>query len=249
MDTASTVGSTLHAAGPWDEAMFPVLTSDQLGRLAGQGRKRFVDPGEVLLDVGDQPPGIFIVTNGRLEVVRPDGVRQDLVRELGPGQFSGEVSTLSGQPAMVRIRAVVSSEVIEIDRDRLLSIVQTDPDLSDVLMRAYLLRRVELVARGIGDAVLVGSNHCAGTLRIRDFLTRNNHPYAVIDLDRDTHAEEMLDRFKVSLADIPVLICRGQVVLRNPSNQQIADCLGFNRAIDTTKARDLVIVAGTKHGQ
>ena len=248
MATVSSVGSTLHAAGPWDEAMFPVLTSDQLGRLAGQGRKRFVDPGEVLLDVGDQPPGIFVVTNGRLEVVRPDGVRQDLVRELGPGQFSGEVSTLSGQPAMVRIRAVVSSEVIEIDRDRLLSIVQTDPDLSDVLMRAYLLRRVELVARGIGDAVLVGSNHCAGTLRIRDFLTRNNHPYAVIDLDRDTHAEEMLDRFKVSLADIPVLICRGQVVLRNPSNQQIADCLGFNRAIDTTKARDLVIVGAGPSG-
>jgi thioredoxin reductase (NADPH) len=228
--------------------MFPVLTPEQLDRMAGSGRKRSVDEGEVLIDVGEQALRIFIVLKGRLEIVRPDGGRQDFVRELGPGQFTGEVSTLAGQPAFVRIHAVAPTEVIEIDRERLLSIVQTDSALSDVLMRAYLLRRVELIARGLGDAVLVGSDHCAGTLRIREFLTRNNHPYSVIDLDRDTHVEDLLGRFNVSLADVPVLICRGQVVLRNPSNQQIADCLGFNKAVDTTKARDLVIVGAGPSG-
>ncbi|HYQ96072.1 MAG TPA: FAD-dependent oxidoreductase, partial [Candidatus Eisenbacteria bacterium] len=228
--------------------MFPVLTPEQLSRAAGYGRKRSIDQGAVLLDVGDQALRVFMVTQGRLEIVRPSGARQDFVKELGPGQFTGEVSTLSGRPALVRIRAVTPSEVIEVDRERLLSIVQADSELSDILMRSFVLRRVELIARGLGDAVVVGSNHCAGTLRIREFLTRNNHPYSEIDLDRDTDVQELLDHFQVSLADIPVLICRGQLVLRNPTNQQIADCLGFNMAVDVTKARDLVIVGAGPSG-
>ncbi|HMI31718.1 MAG TPA: cyclic nucleotide-binding domain-containing protein, partial [Candidatus Limnocylindrales bacterium] len=219
-------------------------------RAAGYGRKRSVDQGEVLLDVGDPALQIFLVTKGRLEIVRPEGTRQDFVSvtELGPGQFSGEVSSLSGQAAMVRIRAVAPSEVIEVHRERLLAAVQTDPELSDILMRSFILRRVELIARGLGDAVLLGSNHCAGTLRIREFLTRNNHPYTDIDLDREADVQQVLDQFRISVADIPVLICRGTTVLRNPTNQQIADCLGFNKAIDVTKARDLVIVGAGPAG-
>src|SRR5438132_146104 len=157
---------------------FPVLTPEQLVRAATYGRKRSLDSEQVLLDVGDKALRVFIVTAGRLEIVRPDGLRHDFVAALGPGQFTGEVSTLSGRPAFVRIRAVGPSEVIEVDHEHLLSIVQTDSELSDVLMRAFVLRRVGLIARGLGDAVLIGSNHCAGTLRIREFLTRNNHPHA-----------------------------------------------------------------------
>src|SRR6266850_5585915 len=246
--TTPLVGSALSATRPPDERMFPVLTPEQLSRAGGYGRKRSIDRGEVLLDVGDQNPRVFVVTDGRLEIVRPAGRSQDFVRELGPGQFTGEVGTLAGRPAFVRIRAVVPSEVTEIDREHLLSIVQTDSELSDILMRAFVLRRVELIARGLGDAVLVGTNHCAGTLRTPKFLTRNNHPYSEIDLDRDADVQELLDHFKVSVEDIPVLICRGQVVLRNPTNQQIADCLGFNKAIDVTKARDLVIVGAGPSG-
>jgi thioredoxin reductase (NADPH) len=219
-----------------------------LGRAATYGRKRSLNLGEVLLEVGDRTLRFFIITSGQLEIVRIDGGHQDLVAALGPGQFTGEVSTLSGQPALFLIRAAAPGEVIEIDRERLLSIVQTDTELSDILMRAFVLRRVELIARGLGDAVLIGSNHCAGTLRIREFLTRNNHPYAEIDLDREADVQEMLDRFQVSLADIPVLICRGRMVLRNPTNQEIADCLGFNESIDPTKARDLVIVGAGPSG-
>lgn len=248
MITTAPVGSVLPTTRPPDPNVFPVLTPEQLLRAADYGRKRSIDQGEVLLDVGDQAPRVFIVTQGRLEIVRPAGTRQDFVTDLGPGQFSGEVSTLAGQPALVRIRAVAPSEVIEIDRERLLSVVQTDSELSDILMRSFVLRRVELIARGLGDAVLVGSNHCAGTLRIRKFLTRNNHPYSEIDLDREADVQELLDRFQVSVEDVPVLICRGQVVLRNPTNQQIADCLGFNKAIDVTKARDLVIVGAGPSG-
>ena len=227
---------------------FPVLSPEQVGRAAHHGRVRALAQGEVALEVGDQTPRVFVVTGGRLEVLRPTGERQDVVAILGPGQFTGEVSTLSGRPALVRIHAVAPSEVIEIPREQLLSIVQTDSDLGDVFMRAFVLRRVELIARGFGDVVLLGSNHCAGTLRIREFLSRNNHPYSEIDLDRETDVQDLLDRFHVSLADIPVLICRGQAVLRNPTNRQIAECLGFNESIDVEKPRDLVIVGAGPAG-
>jgi thioredoxin reductase (NADPH) len=138
--------------------------------------------------------------------------------------------------------------VIEVDREHLLSVVQNDSNLSEILMRAFLLRRLSLVQRGFGDAVLVGSVHCSGTLRIREFLTRNNYPYSMIDLDEDRDVQELMDRFEVTLKDIPVLICRGKVVLRNPSNQEIADCLGLNLEIDQTKARDLVIIGAGPSG-
>lgn len=248
MTTTAPVGSDIRTTPLFNPNLFPALTPEQLGRAAGYGRTRSIDQGEILLDVGDRPLRIFIVTRGLLEVVRPSDRGQELGTELGPGQFSGEVGTLSGRPALVRIRAVAPSEVIEVDREHLLSIVQTDTELSDILMRSFVLRRVELIARGFGDVVLIGSNHCAGTLRIRDFLTRNDHPYSNIDLDHDADVQELLDRFQVSLADIPVLICRGKMVLRNPTNQQIADCLGFNAAVNVTTPRDLVIVGAGPSG-
>jgi thioredoxin reductase (NADPH) len=105
-----------------------------------------------------------------------------------------------------------------------------------------------LIAHGLGDVVLVGSNHCSGTLRVKEFLTRNGHPYSYIDLDRDADVQDLLDRFHIAAADVPVLICRGEVVLRNPTNQQIAGCLGFNDAIDQSQMRDVVIVGAGPAG-
>ena len=248
MATPTAVGPDARARLPFNPTLFPVLTPDQLGRAQGFGRKRSVDSGEILLEVGDRPPGIFIITRGRLEIVRPSEQGEVVATELGPGQFTGEVGMLSGRTALVRIRAIAPSEVIEVDREHLLTIVQTETELSDILMRSFVLRRVELIARGFSDVVLIGSNHCAGTLRIRDFLNRNDHPYSEIDLDREADVQELLDRFHVSIADVPVLICRGKMVLRNPTNQQIADCLGFNAVVDVTKSRDLVIVGAGPSG-
>ena len=168
--------------------------------------------------------------------------------DLLPGQFSGEVSTLSGRRAFVTLRAVEEGEVIEVGRDELLALVQADSELSDLFVRAYLLRRVSLIAYGIGDVVLVGSMNSPGTLRIKEFLTRNRHPYNYIDLDRDAGVQELLDRFRVGVDDIPVLICRGTVVLRNPTNGEVAGCLGFNDAIDQTHIRDVAIVGAGPSG-
>jgi len=228
--------------------VFPTLTPAQVARVAAHGRLRRVDQGEVLVEAGEQTARFFVVTEGLIEIVRPTGTTEDSVALFRPGQFTGEVSMLSGRRGFGRIRAAERGEVIEVDRDHLLTLVQTDGELSEILMRAFLLRRGQLFARGLGDVVLVGSMHCAGTLRIKEFLTRNGHPHTYLDLDRDDGVQDLLDRFQVGIADIPVAICRCTDVLRNPTNQQLADCLGFNDAIDRTQLRDLVVVGAGPAG-
>jgi thioredoxin reductase (NADPH) len=223
--------------------IFPALTEAQIARVARYGRARSVEAGEQLIEAGTQVDSMFVVIDGELEVVRPSGENEQLVTAHGPGQFSGEMNMLIGRRGLVTVRATRPTEVIEVDRQVLLDLVQTDSELSEIFMRAFLLRRVELIAHGLGDVVLVGSTHSAGTLRIREFLSRNGHPYTSLDLDNDSGVQELLDQFRVSDADIPVLICRGQTALRNPTNEEIADCLGFNETIDRTRIRD-VIIAG-----
>jgi thioredoxin reductase (NADPH) len=230
------------------EHVFPTLTPAQLARIAGHGRVRAVDSGEVLLAAGDPNARFFVVTAGHLEARRISGDVEQLVAVFGAGQFTGEISLLSGRPGLVRIRAGEPGEVIELDRSQLLALVQTDSEIGEVAMRAFILRRVELMAQGVSDVVLIGSAYSAGTLRAREFLTRNGHPHTYIDLDRDPDVQHLLDRFQVGLADVPVLICRGQSVLRNPTNGQIADCLGFNAAIEQTHLRDVVIIGAGPSG-
>jgi thioredoxin reductase (NADPH) len=230
------------------DQVFPTLTQAQINRASTHGRVREVKSGEVLIEAGEQSTRFFVVTAGEVRLVRQSGEGEELVAVFGPGQFTGEINILSGRRGFVQIRAARAGEVIEIDRDNLLGLVQADSELSDILMRAFILRRVELIAHGFGDVVVIGSNYCAATLRVKEFLTRNGHPYSFIDLDSDEDAQELLDRFQVNEGDVPVLICRGEVVLRNPTNQQIADCLGFNEAIEQTHIRDLLIIGAGPSG-
>ncbi|PYO21412.1 MAG: pyridine nucleotide-disulfide oxidoreductase [Candidatus Rokuibacteriota bacterium] len=244
-DTTPPVPLTLASRA---DQVFPTLTPEQIARVAAHGHVRRVEHGEVLLEPGDQNPRFFVVTAGHIEVVKPSGDTEEPVTIHRRGQFTGEVSMLSRRRGFVRMRAGEAGEVIELDREQLLMLVQIDSELSEILMRAFILRRVEMIAHEFGDVVLVGSTHAPGTLRVKEFLTRNGHPYSYIDLDRDAGVQDVLDRFHVAVADVPVLICRGEVVLRNPTNEQIADCLGFNDAIDHTQVRDLVIVGAGPSG-
>jgi thioredoxin reductase (NADPH) len=230
------------------DQVFPKLTPDQVARIAAHGRTRSVAVGEVLVEEGQPVNSFFVVTAGQLDVVRLSGDEEQLVAMHQVGQFSGEINLLAGRRSLATIRAAEPGQVIELDRESLLGLVQTDGELSEIFMRAFILRRVEFIAHGFGDVVLLGSIHCAATLRVKDFLTRNGHPYTFIDLDREADLQTLLDRFHVSEADIPVVICRGDLVLRNPTNEQIADCLGFNEAIDGTRIRDLIIVGAGPAG-
>jgi thioredoxin reductase (NADPH) len=245
-EPALSVASTL--AAPASDRMFPTLTPAQIERFAAHGSIRPIRPGEVLVEAGDAVVPIFVVRSGRIEIVQTSGTTETLVVVHGPGQFTGEVNMLSGRRSLVRARATEAGEVVELDRAAMLALVQTDAEIGEIVLRAFILRRVELIAHGIGDVVLVGSDHCAGTLRVREFLTRNGHPHAYIDLDHDDSVQALLDQFHITARDVPVLICRGQVVLRNPTNQQIAECLGFNEAIDPGQVRDLVIVGAGPAG-
>jgi thioredoxin reductase (NADPH) len=230
------------------EKIFPKLTPEQIRRIAAYGRMRSVQPGEVLIEQGDTSVPFFVVIIGEVEIVRPFDAHETLVTVHGYGEFTGEVNMLSGRRSFFRARVTKPGKVIELDHQQMLSVVQTDAELSDILMRAFILRRVELIAAGVGDIVLVGSTHSASTLRIKEFLMRNGHPYSYIDLERDPDVQNLLDSFQISASEIPVLICQGQVVLRNPDNQQIADCLGFNEFVDQTQVRDLVVIGAGPSG-
>ncbi len=230
------------------ERLYPTLTPAQFARIAPHGRRRHVAAGEVLAEAGQQVARLFIVVTGQIDVVRPSAA-EEVVVSFGPGMFTGEATMLTGRPGLAQSRAGADSEIVEVNRDDLLALMQTDGELSNIFMRAFILRRVELIARGVSDVVILGSAHCQGTLRIREFLTRNGHPHTMLDLDRDAGGvQELLDRFHVTAADIPVVITCGEVVLKNPSNQRIADALGFNDAIDQTHIRDLIIVGAGPSG-
>jgi len=135
-----------------------------------------------------------------------------------------------------------------IDAQGLRRLVQEDPEVSEILMRAFILRRVALIADGLGDATLIGSVHSAATLRLQEFFTRNTHPYTYVDVDRDPDVQALLDRFHVGVGDVPIVICRGEVVLKNPSNEAVADCFGLNAGVDLGRVRDVVVVGAGPGG-
>src|SRR5437773_3224706 len=235
------------SSGTRPERLYPTLTPAQLDRIAPHGRGRHVAQGEVLVQPGESGSRIFVIVSGRIDVVRPSAA-EELVVSFTPGMFTGEATMLSGRRGLAQIRAGADGEVIELGRDDLLALIQTDGELSPIFMRAFILRRVEWINRNVSDVVVVGSTHCKGTLRVREFLTRNGHPHTMLDLDRDPSAQEALDRLHVTAADIPVVITCGREALRKRSNQRIAEALGFNAAIERTQVRDLVIVGAGPAG-
>ena len=228
--------------------MFPVLSSAQIARIASLGVSRPITRGEVLIDGGQTNVPFFVLKAGEIEVIRPSALEEILVAVVGPSQFTGDISMILGRPAQMRLRVSDSGEVVQLTRDQMHSLIQTDAEISEVLMRALIHRRAALVAQGIGDVLLIGSVESAATLRIKQFLTRNGHPFKCLDIDRDTDVGQLLARFDVEPAQLPVVICRGEAVLKNPTNQDIADCLGFNKGIDRTHLRDVVIVGAGPAG-
>jgi thioredoxin reductase (NADPH) len=247
--------SSASQKSPWEtlsreqrEKLFPTLTAAQIARVAAHGKRRQASAGEVLVEQGDYNLPFVVVISGVLELVRNTDTGEELVVVYTAGNFLGDVTMLSSRRSLMRARMRDAGEIIEIDRRSLQAVVQSDAELGDIFMRAFVLRRIELIAHGLGDAVVLGSSNSAGTLRIREFLSRNGHPYSYIDLDHDSGVQEVLDRFHVDARDVPILICQGKLVLRNPTTEQVADCLGFNAGIDPGHLRDVVIVGAGPAG-
>jgi thioredoxin reductase (NADPH) len=230
------------------DSMFPLLDDAQVARLAPFGERRQVEAGAVLFEQGDVHRGIFIVLDGSIELVGVATDGEAVIRTLGRGAFTGEVNHLSGRRTLVKCRAREASSLLEIGRANLRHVMQTDAALGEMFLSAFLLRRVYLISHSVGDALLVGSSHSGDTLRLREFLTRNGHPHAYLDVERDPDVQTVLDQFEIRVTDIPVLICRGQLVLRNPSNAEAAECFGFNAGIDENGIYDLIVVGAGPSG-
>ena len=228
--------------------MFPQLTAVQIARLSAHGVRRNMSKGEVLAEPGDRNRPVLVVLSGSIEVVQPGLSGEVLVVVHTAGSFTGEMSTLQGVGSLVRSRVREAGEVLVITDDRLRTIIQTDAELSEIFMRAYILRRVGLLDSKSGDVILLGSSYSAGTLRLQQFFTRNSYPYVYLDVNTDADVQALLERFHVQAADVPVVLCRGAVVLKNPSNEEVAACLGMNQQIDDDRIRDLIVVGAGPAG-
>jgi thioredoxin reductase (NADPH) len=228
--------------------MFPALTTAQIDRIRPASKLRRVEPGEILFRPGDTEVPFFVVLSGSMEIVQPDLTGERLVTTHGAGEFTGELTMISGQRYLVLGRVTERGELLELSSEGLRSLIARDAELSEIIMRAFILRRLALITNHLGNVILMGSSHSAATLGLREFLGRNGHPYTYVDLDSDKTSQELLDRFAVKLEDVPIVICDAHAVLRNPSIQQLAECLGLNVSIDSTQVRDLIIVGAGPAG-
>jgi thioredoxin reductase (NADPH) len=228
--------------------MFPQLTAAQIARLEPHGTHSHVTKGEVLTEPGDRNRPMLVVLSGSLEVVQPGMSGEVLVTVHTAGSFTGEMSTLQGVGSLVRMRVREAGDVLVIAEEHLRTIVQTDAELSELFMRAFILRRVGLIESQAGDVILLGSSQSAGTLRLQQFLTRNSFPFVNLDVNADSSAQALVERFHIHVDDVPVVLCRGEVVLKNPSNEEVAACLGMNQKIDDDRVRDVIVVGAGPAG-
>ncbi len=228
--------------------MFPTLTPAQIDRMRPLGKVRKVEAGDIIFEPNTIGAPFFVLLSGSMEVVQPTINGERTVATHGPGEFTGEITMISGRRGLVRGRVTERGEFLELRGDGLRSVLAKDAELSEILMRAFILRRLELISRNQGNLILMGSDHSATTLHLREFLAKNSQPYTYVDLDADKASQELLDRFGVQLGEIPVIICNAGVVLRNPTPKKLADCLGFNADIDQAHVRDVIVVGAGPSG-
>jgi len=230
------------------EQMFPKLSEAQIARLEAHGQRIEIRHGEVLAEPGNRQGRVFVVLSGSIEILLPDQGEGQLLYLLTTGDFSGEMSTLRGSSAQTTLRARRPGTVIALDSAQIREVIQTDAELSELFMRAFILRRVALIQSNSGEITLLGSRHSADSLRLREFLTRNGQPFHDVDIETDADTAALFERFQLTAADMPVVVCRAAQMFRNPSNHDLAECLGLNPQVDDSRIYDLLIVGAGPAG-
>jgi thioredoxin reductase (NADPH) len=226
----------------------PVLTAPQIDRIRPFAKPREVAEGEVLYRPDDETPPVFVVLSGAIRILASMAGEERPVTTYSAGQFSGELLMIAGRRSIYKCKVAEAGALLELSAANLRALIGRDAELSDIFMKAFLARRLSLQETGQGNVLVFGSRYSANTLAVREFLTRDGHPFSYVDLDSDATAQESLDRFGIAISDIPVVICNGAVVLRNPSPRQVAEALGFNSRIDDSTVRDLVVVGAGPAG-
>jgi thioredoxin reductase (NADPH) len=232
------------------DAAFPVLDDSQiksLERCAGASLKRFRD-GETLIKAGERDFKFFVVKYGEAEVIDESGDTPKTIAVLGRGEFTGDVAHLTGGPSLVSVVARGDCEVYEVSAEGVREILNRFPDLGDVIMHAFIARRHLLRESGNFTGLrVIGSRYSRDTHRIRDFLARNRVPFTWLDLESEPQVKQLLEQFGVSEADTPVVAWGRKLLLRNPSNLELAEALGIRQPMEHT-IYDLVVVGAGPAG-
>ena len=227
---------------------YPVLTAEQIKCVQPFAEQCSVQVGDILYRPGEVGVPLYILLSAYVEVVQPDTNGERFFTTFSPGMFTGESAMIAGQKMIVLARVTQAGEVLKISPDSLRTLVARNTELAELFLRAFMLRRLSLIRKQLGNVAIIGSRHSADSMRLREFLGRNGHPYAFVDLDTDHSAQGMLDRLDVGIDEVPIVICNGRIVLRNPSTMELAKCLGLNEGIDHSLLRDLIVVGAGPAG-
>lgn len=230
------------------EQAFPRLTDAEVERLSRFGERRFFGDGEPIVEVGETGHGLYLILSGAVAVTQRSKHGPIPIVVHDRGSFLGEIAQLSGRPSLVDARAEGAVETIAIAPERLRALLVAEAGVGERIMRALLLRRMGLIESGGGGPVIVGSAGSAGVLRLENFLTRNGHPHSRLDPGTDADARALIERFQVAPEQLPIVLCPGGQLLRNPTEDALGRCIGLVRAIDPERCFDVAVVGAGPAG-
>ena len=231
------------------DQMFPSLKAEEIDRIRRFGDLAHAQAGAVLAKAGEVSPGLMVILEGRARISRRDAQDEShVIVEHEPGQFIGELAQLSGRPSLVDVEALTDLEVLRIKPDRLRAVLIAEAELGEKIMRALILRRVGLLETGAGGPIIIGRTGDGEVIRLSGFLGRNGHPYQHLDPDLVDCAKVLIERFSVDEAELPIVLCPGGEILRHPSNQELARCIGMVGKMDPDKVFDVAVVGAGPAG-
>ena len=213
------------------------------------GETRNFAAGETLLATGQIGPGLIIIFSGKVDITYRDtsGRPQTIVTQ-GPGEFIGELAQMAGRPALVDATATEPGQMLVIQPNRLTALFVAEADLGEHIMRALILRRVRLLEETDAGPIIVGRADNGDVLRLQVFLRRNSHPYRLLDPATDTEANALIERFHVDPEQLPIVLCQNGVLLRNPSEVELARCMGLIGPIDPSRIFDVAVIGAGPAG-
>jgi thioredoxin reductase (NADPH) len=247
--TASPATGATSTVFPRYEQTFPTLTHQEIARMRRFGELRAYKSGEALFETGKPGPGMFVVLTGHVAITQRDGLGHVTpVIDQGAGQFLAEIGQLSGRVALVDGHAEDDVETLLIPPDQLRALLVAEAELGERIMRALILRRVNLIQGGIGGPVLIGPASLGDTARLQNFLVRNGQPHHVLDPATDKDAADLVARYSPSRADLPLVVCPDGTVLRNPSETSLALAVGMITNQAHEKLYDVAVVGSGPAG-
>src|SRR5919112_490887 len=225
----------------------PALREDQTEILGRYGKRGMTEAGQVLFRAGDTQNDFFVVLEGEVEMIDDFAGEARTMGVMRQGRFVGDLNMLTGQPIYLSAVVRVGGEVLAISRERLKEVVTEEPNLSDIILKAFLARRAWSVRAGLGLRI-IGSRHSSDATRLRGFASRNRLPHVWIELEEDPGAEALLERFGTDASETPVTIWQGKDVLENPTNAELARTIGLKVDVPRKQTYDLVVVGAGPAG-